>query len=489
VIFVSYIAAELRRRRARTILTSLGLAVGVAMVALVVALSRGLSDAQSQVLEPLTGVGTDMSVERQVGVSGSGANESFQLGGRSLPPSEQRELRKENAVARLDMQSLLNGKAGSRFSRDWLMTKDLLSFPAAEAQTLARISGVEQVAAGLTLNYLHAAGRVPKLSELAGSGTATPTGVTLSGGAISGVDTSTPDLALVTPDRISAGRYFFSGAESRKQAIVSQSYAGQKRLKLGDSLRIRGERFTIIGIAKPPLGGETSDIYVRLGELQRISDRVGRVNVLRVRAKNADQVAALSRRIAAAFPGAQVTTARDLADRVSGSLTDAKNLSNSLGSALALVALAAAVLIATLLTLSSISKRTRELGTLKAIGWRNRLVVRQVVGESVAQGLLGGLVGALIGVAGAAVITAIGPTLKATVAQAAAASGAPIAGAGFGQGQIATGSTTVKLAAPISPTALLLAVALALVGGLVAAAAGSARAGRLRPAEALRSVE
>jgi putative ABC transport system permease protein len=228
---------------------------------------------------------------------------------------------------------------------------------------------------------------------------------------------------------------------------------------------------------------------VRLGELQRLSDRVGRVNVLRVRAKNADQVAALSRRIADAFPGAQVTTARDLADRVSGSLTDAKNLSNSLGTALALVALAAAVLIATLLTLSSISKRTRELGTLKAIGWRNRLVVRQVVGESVAQGLLGGLVGALIGVAGAAVITAIGPTLKATVAQAAAASGAPIAGAGFGQGQIATGSTTVTLAAPISPTALLLAVALALAGGLVAAAAGSARAGRLRPAEALRSVE
>ena len=87
MIFVRYIAAELRRRKARTILTSLGLAVGVAMVALVVALSRGLSDAQSQVLEPLTGVGTDMSVERQAGVSGSGANESYQLGGRSLPPS------------------------------------------------------------------------------------------------------------------------------------------------------------------------------------------------------------------------------------------------------------------------------------------------------------------------------------------------------------------------------------------------------------------
>ena len=72
-----------------------------------------------------------------------------------------------------------------------------------------------------------------------------------------------------------------------------------------------------------------------------------------------------------------MTTAQDLANRVSGSLVDAKNLSNKLGTALAIVALGAAFLIATLLTLASVNKRTRELGTLKAIGWRQWLVVRR----------------------------------------------------------------------------------------------------------------
>jgi putative ABC transport system permease protein len=54
--------AELRRRSGRTILTALGLAVGVGLVVTVTALSNGLDHAQQKVLEPLTGVGTDMSV-------------------------------------------------------------------------------------------------------------------------------------------------------------------------------------------------------------------------------------------------------------------------------------------------------------------------------------------------------------------------------------------------------------------------------------------
>ena len=39
-----------------------------------------------------------------------------------------------------------------------------------------------------------------------------------------------------------------------------------------------------------------------------------------------------------------------------------------------------------LLTLSSVAKRTKELGTLKAIGWPQSKVVRQVSGESLVQG-------------------------------------------------------------------------------------------------------
>jgi len=183
-----------------------------------------------------------------------------------------------------------------------------------------------------------------------------------------------------------------------------------------------------------------------------------------------------------------VTTAKTLADRVSGSLTDAKNLTSKLGVALEIVGLLGAILIASLLTLTSVTKRVRELGTLKALGWSQRLVVRQVAGESLLQGLLGAALGIVIGIAGAAAIGAFAPSLKATIAGAAQAA---LPGPGpFGQGAVPSdGSTTVDLTAPISIGLIALAVLLAVGGGLISGAVGALRASRLRPADALRHID
>jgi putative ABC transport system permease protein len=211
------------------------------------------------------------------------------------------------------------------------------------------------------------------------------------------------------------------------------------------------------------------------------------VNTLYVRADSSGDVAPLSAAIERSFQGSEVTTAQDLADRVGGSLTDAEDLAGKLGTALTAVALLAAFLIASLLTLSSVTKRIRELGTLKALGWPQRLVVRQVTGEALAQGALGGLLGAALGVRGAALIGAIGPELEATRACGSAGSGP--GPAAFGQGAVEAGSRLVTLDAPVDASLLLLAVGLALLGGLLAGAVGGARAARLRPADALRHID
>jgi ABC-type antimicrobial peptide transport system permease subunit len=60
------------------------------------------------------------------------------------------------------------------------------------------------------------------------------------------------------------------------------------------------------------------------------------------------------------------------------------------------VAALTAFLIAVLLTLSSVGKRVREIGTLKALGWKQSTVVRQVVGGLVVA-VLGGLVAGAAG--------------------------------------------------------------------------------------------
>ena len=59
---------------------------------------------------------------------------------------------------------------------------------------------------------------------------------------------------------------------------------------------------------------------------------------------------------------------------------------------------------------------------------------------------------------------------------------------GFGQGQIVSGSSEVSLGAPLSPDIIVMAVVLAILGGLLAGLVGGWRAARLRPVDALRHV-
>jgi ABC-type antimicrobial peptide transport system permease subunit len=485
VFYISYMFAELRRRKGRTLLTALGLAVGVGLVVTVNALSSGLDRAQASVLAPLTGVGTDMSVSRPIAVS-SGSSGS-QGGFGRLSQKERDQLQKENGASRLGLQNL--GAPGTHFTRDSFLATSQLSFPASEVTTISQKANVKSAAGGLTLSSVHVSGTVPQGGfgqpggGQQGGGQQGPRSLDFTSISIDGVDQTHPDIGAITSGQISSGRYFSSG--SKREAILNVSYAKRKGLALGDTVTLGGKKFTVVGLAQTPLGGQASDVYIKLAQLQKLSDRVGRVNTVYVRANDAANVSAVATSIRSTFTGSSVTTAKDLADRVSGSLIDAKNLTNKLGTALELVALVAAILIASLLTLSSVTKRIRELGTLKAVGWSQRLVVRQVTGESLLQGLLGAVFGVLIGVGGALLIGALGLTLKATVAQASSGGFGP-----FGQGAaVSSGSTTLKLTAPISISLILLAVALAVAGGLVSGAVGGLRAARLRPADSLRHLD
>jgi ABC-type antimicrobial peptide transport system permease subunit len=242
----------------------------------------------------------------------------------------------------------------------------------------------------------------------------------------------------------------------------------------------------VVGIARSPLGGQASDVYVPLSELQQMGGRKGRVNNVQVRAASSADVERVQREIEQRLSGASVTTSADLANRVGGSVVDARNLASKLGGALEVIGLLAAFVIATLLTVASVTKRTRELGTLRALGWSRWLVVRQIAAESVVQGLIGGLIGAALGIGGAAVVDAVAPPLHATVG-----GSTPDATSltSFGSGHISPGSSMVALHAPVDLKLAGVAFALAALGGLLAGTAGGLRAARLLPAVALRNVE
>ena len=489
MVYLNYMLSELRRRKGRTLLTALGLGVGVAVVITVSALSAGLDRAQAKVLQPLVGVGTDMSVTRPIVVS-SGSS-STNGGPQQLSAKERAQLQKENGDARVGFGNL---KPGQKFTRTAFRSTQL-SFSSTQISKIAKLDGVASAAGGLTLDLTTVSGTVPAQSQQqqggppiqgGGGGFNGPRSIDFTSITVSGIDQTKPALAAISASQLTKGTYFSSG--SKREAIVNVSYAQAKGVKLGSSINVSGKSFTVIGIVKTPLGGQASDVYVKLTQLQSLSGRVGRVNTVYVRATSASVVDAVAKRIDANFTGASVTTAKTLAAQITGSLASAKNLTGKLGFALELIGLLAAMAIAALLTLASVTKRVRELGTLKAVGWPQRLVVRQVTGEALLQSLLGAAVGIAVGVGAAVAISAFAPSLTATVASAAQS----LSPRGpFGQGAVSSSSASeaVSLTAHVSPALVLAAVGLALLGGLVSGVVGGLRASRLRPVDALRHID
>lgn len=509
--YLTYLRQELRRRAGRTVLTVCGLAVGVALVVSVTALSAGVRRAQAQVLGPLAGVGTDMTVTKQ----GSFAGGSF---GATVP----------GGTLQTDLSKL--GKPGERFSTDAFFSAQP-SFDTKEFKKISGIDGVRATSGALLLRGIHQEGTIPKAGgSAAAPGAKKPapkpltdaqrkemtaclsenrpapsigpgadpfdsafqglarcmpqsvldlrTNINSGQFTVTGVE---PDagIGLVSPDQVIAGRFL----EKNGEAILSESYATGRKLTVGSTLKLKDRSYEVVGLIKPPLSGDTSDVYLTLADLRKVSGHEGETNLVLVRASDASQVKDVSSSIQRAVPGAAVSDASALAGRVAGSLVDSASLIKGLGLALAVVGIIASVLIAVLLTLSSVAKRTRELGTLKAIGWGPKLVVRQIVLETAAQGVLGAVLGIVLGIAAAALLGMIGPSLSARTV------GADGPANWFGLGSLGEqASEVVRLTAPVRPSMVLLAAVLAVAGGLVAGAAGAMRVARLRPADAMREV-
>jgi putative ABC transport system permease protein len=139
--------------------------------------------------------------------------------------------------------------------------------------------------------------------------------------------------------------------------------------------------------------------------------------------------------------------------------------------------------VASLLTVAAVSRRVREFGTLKALGWPSRRIIGQVMGEAIAMGVIGGALGVALGYGGVSLVDALAPALTASVGQ-----GAGPAGQSAMRAATAGGPVTVQLHAPVAPSVIVVAVVLAIAGGLVAGAFGGWRAARLCPAAALSQV-
>ncbi len=506
--FFTYLRRELRRRMRQAIFIALGLALGIGLVITVTAASSGVRDAQATVLHSLYGVGTDVTVT-QAPTAGSGGPTGFGFRGR--------------------VGSQSRPASGTTINIDHLTSIGQGTLPASSVGSISKLQHVAGAAGALSLTDSVITGKIPAINTSGGSG---GTGTGGFGGGfgggggggggafrgnfksssftVSGVDLNTGALGPLSSAKLESGRTFASADATSNVAVVNSDYATQKKLGIGSTVTVAKTSFKVVGIASA--GSNASDVFIPLARAQALAGLTGKVNTIYVAADSASNISGVAREISAFLPKATVTTSSSLASEVTGSLSSAASLANNLGKWLAIAVLIAAFLLASLLTSAAVARRVREFGTLKALGWRSRRIVGQVMGESIAIGIIGGVAGVLLGFAGAALVTKLTSPLTASVGQTTGSAtpggartfggfgggtGAP-GGGGFGAGRpggffgradAAAHSVAVHLTAPVTIGAVVLAVVLAIAGGLIAGGFGGWRAARLRPAAALSRVE
>jgi putative ABC transport system permease protein len=145
---------------------------------------------------------------------------------------------------------------------------------------------------------------------------------------------------------------------------------------------------------------------------------------------------------------------------------------------------------------TTVVERTKEIGVLKALGYKSRNILSLFLAESAITGLIGGIIGASLGAGLSFVIGDVFSALTARSSPTSSSSSGARAGLGlgggggtFGGGGVGTGGglSALHIVPALTPELILGAIALATAVGAFAGLLPAWRASRLLPVEALYS--
>ncbi len=191
--------------------------------------------------------------------------------------------------------------------------------------------------------------------------------------------------------RLSAGHLPRAGNE----IAIGSTAASDIPTRIGGAIEIEGARFTVVGLLESTGTYTDNGGFVSLTALQTLTRKPGVFTAVYVDVSAGANVQAVMRRIAAASDRfATVRTAEEYSQVDQGlELMDAGNLAVSV-----LAVLIGGIGVMNTMVMS-VFERTREIGILRAVGWRGSRIVRMILGESLVLCLVATLVGVALGLA------------------------------------------------------------------------------------------
>jgi putative ABC transport system permease protein len=210
---------------------------------------------------------------------------------------------------------------------------------------------------------------------------------------IMGVDLSQPSLGPVkVKEWLKEGRF----PQKAGEAVLEKHYAKFHHSKPGAKIRIGGRDFTVVGLLEIKEGSQiaSANIYLTLSDAQNLFGETPKaVNVVYLRLKNPSLLSQVKTQIAKQLSGVSVTSSDSFLELMGG----VSKISDQFSLLTSLIALGGAIFLIIKTMLANLVARSGEIGILKAVGWTERDVQKQLMGEALLQSLAGGMLGLFIG--------------------------------------------------------------------------------------------
>jgi len=223
------------------------------------------------------------------------------------------------------------------------------------------------------------------------------------------VDSLATRTTAVSPETLVAGTFLTNS--SLDGVLVNEAIAEVLNLKVGDELSAFNSTFIVVGVVNPGLFSKpagNANIFCLLSVAQDIAQSYGNMYHFSVNEINAVLV-----EISAVGDENYLNNVKKAAlDKLEFEVGDegviagyqcgvkarkVVSLTETSAWVSSVVLIVAAIAFSLRSQLGAVIERTKEIGLLKALGWKDGDVTKQIFFESLFQGMLGGIIGVIVG--------------------------------------------------------------------------------------------
>ena len=229
--------------------------------------------------------------------------------------------------------------------------------------------------------------------------------------------------------------------------VIGRMIAVQEEFDIGDTINIKDSSFEVVGIYETGASFEDGGGVIPLSEVQSLFDVEDQVSLLHVKVEDIDNADAIRDTIEEKFPKLMALKSTEVAAK-----QEDLQLITSIAALISLIAIIVGSIMIMNTMVMSVMERTREIGILRAIGWKKRKILTMILKESLVISVVGGVIG---------IVLAVG-VVKAL-----------------------TGAVSLPVDLPVTADLVVSAFVIAIILGIFGGVYPALRASRMSPMEAL----